>query len=64
VDEDENFGNWELVAGYIHTNFSTPIKVETTQIVTDASKFPPVFTNMLTVTLAIKLSQLIESNAQ
>jgi len=64
VDEDENFGNWEVVAGYIHTNFSTPIKVETTQIVADASKFPPVFTNMLTVTLAIKLSQLIESNAQ
>ena len=60
VDEDENFGNWELVAGYIHTNFPTPIKVETTQIVTDASKYPPVFANMLTVTLAIKLSQIIE----
>ena len=60
VDEDENFGNWEIVGGFLHTNFPTPVKVETTAIVTDASKFPPVFTNMLTVTLAMKLSQLLE----
>lgn len=60
VDEDENFGNWEIVGGFLHTNFTTPVRVETTQIVTDATKFPPVFTNMLTVTLAFKLSQLLE----
>ena len=60
VDEDENFGNWEIVGGFLHTNFTTPVRVETTAIVTDASKFPPVFTNMLTVTLAMKLSQLLE----
>jgi hypothetical protein len=60
VDEDENFGNWEIVGGFLHTNFPTPVKVETTAIVTDAAKFPPVFTNMLTVTLAMKLSQLLE----
>ena len=60
VDEDENFGNWEIVGGFLHTNYSSPVKVETTAIVSDASKFPPVFVNMLTVTLAFKLSQLIE----
>lgn len=60
VDEDENFGNWEIVGGFLHTNFATPIRIETTAIVTDATKFPPVFTNMLTVTLAFKLSQLLE----
>jgi hypothetical protein len=63
VDEDENFGNWEIVGAFLHTNFPTPVKVETTAIVTDASKFPPVFTNMLTVTLAMKLSQLLEIQA-
>lgn len=60
VDEDENFGNWEIVGGYLHTNYSSPVKVETTAIVSDATKFPPVFTNILTVTLAFKLSQLLE----
>jgi hypothetical protein len=60
VDEDENFGNWEIVGGFLHTNYSTPIKVETIQVVSDTSKYPPVFVNMLTVTLAFKLSQLIE----
>lgn len=61
VDEDENFGKWEIVGGYLHTDVSPTIQIETTAIVTDASKFPPVFVNMLTVTLAIKLSQLMES---
>jgi hypothetical protein len=61
VDEDENFGQWEIVSGYIHTNFTPTIQLESTAIATDATKFPPVFTNMLTVTLAMKLSQLMES---
>ena len=61
VDEDENFGQWEIVSGYIHANFTPTIQLEYTAIVSDASKFPPVFTNMLTVSLAIKLSQLMES---
>lgn len=65
VDEDENFGQWEVVSGFIHhgtpTNFTPTIQLEYTAIVSDATKFPPVFTNMLTVTLAMKLSQLLES---
>ena len=61
VDEDENFGQWEIVGGFLHTNSTPSIRVEMTSIVTDASKFPPVFVNMLTVTLAMKLSQLMES---
>jgi len=61
VDEDENFGHWEIVSGYIHTNFTPTIQLEYTAVVSDATKFPPVFTNMLTVTLAMKLSQLMES---
>jgi len=60
VDEDENFGNWEIVGGFLHTNYTTPVKIETTKIIEDTKKFPPVFTNMLTVTLAFKLSQLLE----
>ena len=63
VDEDENFGKWEIVSGYIHTNFTPTIQLEYTAIVSDATKFPPVFTNMLTVTLAMKLSQLMESQS-
>jgi len=62
VDEDENFGNWEIVGGFLHTNFNSPLRIETTAIVSDATKFPPVFVNMLTVTLAMKLSQLMESS--
>ena len=61
VDEDENFGKWEIVGGYLHTDVTPTIQIETTAIVTDAAKFPAVFTNMLTVTLAMKLSQLMES---
>jgi hypothetical protein len=61
VDEDENFGKWEIVGGYLHTDVTPTIQIETTAIVVDASKFPPVFVNMLTVTLAMKLSQLMES---
>jgi len=61
VDEDENFGKWEIVGGYLHTDVTPTVQIETTAIVTDASKFPAVFTNMLTVTLAMKLSQLMES---
>lgn len=61
VDEDENFGKWEIVGGYLHTDSTPTIQIETTAIVTDASKFPAVFVNMLTVTLAMKLSQLMES---
>ena len=63
VDEDENFGKWEIVGSFLHTDLgtATTIQIESTAIVTDASKFPPVFVNMLTVTLAMKLSQLMES---
>lgn len=61
VDEDENFGQWEIVGSYLHTNYTPTVNVELTSIVSDASKFPPVFVNMLTVTLAMKLSQLMES---
>lgn len=60
VDEDENFGKWEIVGNYLHTDFSPSVQIEATSIVTDASKFPPVFANMLTVTLAMKLAQLVE----
>jgi hypothetical protein len=60
VDEDENFGKWEIVSGFIHTNEVAPIQVETIGIVTDVSKYPPVFLNVLIVTLAMKLAQLLE----
>jgi len=63
VDEDENFGKWEIVSGYIHTNELSPIQVETISIVNDVTKYPPVFVNVLIVTLAMKLAQLLEIGA-
>jgi len=60
VDEDENFGKWEIVSGYIHTNEVSPIQVEAISIVSDVTKYPPVFINVLIVTLAMKLAQLLE----
>lgn len=63
VDEDENFGKWEIVSGYIHTNEISPIQVESISIVTDVAKYPPVFVNVLIVTLAMKLAQLLEIGA-
>ena len=60
VDEDENFGKWEIVSGYLHTNEVSPVQVESISIVTDVAKYPPVFLNVLIVTLAMKLAQLLE----
>lgn len=60
VDEDENFGKWEIVSGYLHTNEVSPVQVESISIVTDVTKYPPVFINVLIVTLAMKLAQLLE----
>ncbi len=60
VDEDENFGKWEIVSGFIHTNEVSPIQVEAISIVSDVTKYPPVFINVLIVTLAMKLAQLLE----
>jgi hypothetical protein len=63
VDEDENFGKWEIVAGYLHTNDPSPVQVESIGIIADVTQYPPVFVNMLIVTLAMKLAQLLEIGA-
>ena len=62
IDDAENTAKWEVVGGYIHTDLVTPIVVDITTKVTDPTKFPPIFVHILTVTLAIKLANIVEPN--
>jgi len=61
LDESENAGKWEVVGSFIHTDFTTPIILDITTKVTDVTKYPPIFTQLLTTTLALKLCGIIES---
>ena len=61
LDESENAGKWEVVGSFIHTDFTTPIILDITTKVTDVTKFPPIFTQLLTTTLALKLCGIIEN---
>jgi hypothetical protein len=56
VDQSENFGAWELFGEFIHSDYATPIKVEYTQTVTDVTKFPPVFIDLLVNKIASRLA--------
>jgi len=60
IDDADNTAKWEVVGGYIHTDLVTPIVVDITTKVTDPAKFPPIFTHILTVTLAIKLNSIVQ----
>jgi hypothetical protein len=71
IDEAENSGQWEIVGNYIHTNLGQsgmgpfpatyPIVIDYTTKITDVTKFPPIFVQILTTTLALKLCGIIES---
>jgi len=63
LDDSENTGKWEIVGNFIHTDFATPIIVDLITEVTDPTKFPPIFVNLLTTTLAFKLATLVEAPA-
>jgi hypothetical protein len=60
IDDSENNAQWEVVGGFIHTNFATPIILDHTATVTDVTKFPPIFVELLTTTLALKLAAIVE----
>jgi hypothetical protein len=60
IDDSENNAQWEVVGGFIHTNFANPIILDHTTTVTDVTKFPPIFVEILTATLALKLAAIVE----
>ena len=60
VDDSENNAQWEVVGNFIHTNFATPIILDHTATVTDVAKFPPIFVEILTASLAFKLASIVE----
>ena len=60
LDDSENTGKWEIVGNFIHTDFATPIIVDLITEVTDPTKFPPIFVEILTTTLALKLASMVE----
>ena len=62
IDDADNTAKWEVVGGYIHTDLPTPITLDYTSKITDPAKFPPIFVHILTVTLAIKLANIVEPN--
>lgn len=61
IDSSVNLGQWEIVGQYLHTNMGSPIRLLVTEKVTDVTKFPPIFTQLLTTTLALKLCGIIET---
>ena len=63
IDDSENSATWEVVGTFIHTNLTTPITLDYTSKITDPSKFPPIFTHILTVTLAIKLNSIVQQHS-
>lgn len=56
IDEDENFGKWEILGGFIHTNLTGPIQLDYIASITDTTLFPPVFVELLTAKLAANLA--------
>jgi hypothetical protein len=56
IDEDENFSKWEIVDGFIHTDLAAPAQIEYIAHVTDSTKLPAVFVEILTAKLAANLA--------
>jgi hypothetical protein len=56
IDEDENFGKWEIVSGTLHTSLPAPIQIDYIARVTDTTKFPPVFIEIFSSKLATNLA--------
>ena len=56
IDEDENFSKWEIVDGFIHTDLAEPAQIEYIANVTDSTKFPAVFVEILSAKLAANLA--------
>jgi hypothetical protein len=56
IDEDENFGKWEIIGTTLHTSLSAPIQADYLANVTTVTQFPPVFTELLSLKLAANLA--------
>jgi hypothetical protein len=56
IDEDENFGQWEIVSGTLHTSLPAPVQIDYIARVTDTTKFPPVFIEIFSSKLAANLA--------
>ena len=52
IDESENFGQWEILGAYLQTNFASPVTLDYIANITDTTKFPAIFTELLAVKLA------------
>ena len=52
IDESENFGQWEILGAYLQTNFASPVTLDYIANITDTSKYPAIFTELLAVKLA------------
>ncbi len=56
IDEDENFGKWEIVGATLHTSLTAPIQIDYIANVTTVTLFPPVFTELFSLKLAANLA--------
>jgi len=56
IDEDENFGKWEIIGGFIHTSLTGPIQLDYVANITAEASFPPIFVELLTAKLAAHLA--------
>jgi len=52
IDESENFGQWEILGTYLQTNFASPVTLDYIANITDTTKYPAIFTELLAVKLA------------
>ena len=52
IDESENFGQWEILGTNLQTNFTAPVTLDYIANITDTSKYPAIFTELLAVKLA------------
>ena len=52
IDESENFGQWEILGSSLQTNFASPVTLDYIANITDTSKYPAIFTELLAVKLA------------
>jgi hypothetical protein len=56
IDEDENFGKWEIIGATLHTSLTAPIQIDYIANVTSVTTFPPVFSELFSLKLAANLA--------
>ena len=56
IDSAENFGTWEEVGSFIHTNLATPIAIDYIALPASDTTYPAIFKEMVVVRMAYKLA--------